>query len=135
MQAISSGVFSPDDRSRFTDLMNGIYNHDWFMLAGDFDAYAKAQRDVDQIWSDPVSWYGKTIRNTARIWAGSRLTEHPPICDGNLESMMSQSPTSNGKNGQTPSELPLAEIEAIISGSHANPFAVLGTTQDEQRRK
>ncbi len=39
---------------------------------------------------------------------------------------MSQSPASNGKNGQTPSELPLAEIEAIISGSHANPFAVLG---------
>ncbi|WP_137133485.1 1,4-alpha-glucan branching protein GlgB [Rhizobium sp. FKY42] len=39
---------------------------------------------------------------------------------------MSQSPASNGKNGPVPSELPLAEIEAIISGSHANPFAVLG---------
>ncbi len=75
LQAISSGVFSPDDRSRFTALIDGIYNHDWFMVAGDFDAYAKAQRDVDQIWADPVSWYGKTIRNTARMgWFSSDRT-------------------------------------------------------------
>jgi starch phosphorylase len=73
--AIASGVFSPDDRSRFTALMDGIYNNDWFMVAGDFDAYAKAQRDVDQIWSDPHAWYGKTIRNTARMgWFSSDRT-------------------------------------------------------------
>lgn len=75
LSSIASGVFSPDDRSRFAELMDGIYNNDWFMVAADFDAYAKAQRDVDAIWSDPVSWYGKTIRNTARMgWFSSDRT-------------------------------------------------------------
>ncbi|MDO1581951.1 glycogen/starch/alpha-glucan phosphorylase [Rhizobium oryzicola] len=75
LAAIASGVFSPDDRSRFTSLMDGIYNHDWFMVAGDFDAYAKAQREVDQIWNDQTSWYAKTIRNTARMgWFSSDRT-------------------------------------------------------------
>ncbi len=75
LQAIASGVFSPDDRNRFTGLVDGIYNHDWFMVAADFDAYAKAQREVDGIWTDKTAWYGKTIRNTARMgWFSSDRT-------------------------------------------------------------
>jgi starch phosphorylase len=75
LSAIASGVFSPDDRSRFTSLIDGIYNHDWFMVAADFDAYAAAQRTVDQIWADPRSWQSKTIRNTARMgWFSSDRT-------------------------------------------------------------
>ena len=75
LDAIATGVFSPDDRSRFTGLIDGIYNHDWFMLAADFDAYAAAQRTVDQIWTNPKSWHSKTIRNTARMgWFSSDRT-------------------------------------------------------------
>ena len=75
LDAIASGVFSPDDRSRFTGLIDGIYDHDWFMVTADFDAYAAAQRTVDQIWTDPKSWYSKTIRNTARMgWFSSDRT-------------------------------------------------------------
>ncbi|TNM62591.1 glycogen/starch/alpha-glucan phosphorylase [Aliirhizobium smilacinae] len=75
LNAIASGVFSPDDRSRCQELIDGIYNHDWFMVAADFDAYAAAQRTVDQIWTDPKSWYSKTIRNTARMgWFSSDRT-------------------------------------------------------------
>ncbi|MCJ8055523.1 glycogen/starch/alpha-glucan phosphorylase [Shinella curvata] len=75
LAAISSGVFSPDDRNRFAGLVDGIYNHDWFMVAADFDAYAKAQRQVDGIWTDKTAWYSKTIRNTARMgWFSSDRT-------------------------------------------------------------
>ncbi|KQR75928.1 maltodextrin phosphorylase [Rhizobium sp. Leaf384] len=75
LQAVASGVFSPDDRSRFAGLIDGIYAHDWFMVAADFDAYAKAQREVDAIWTDTKQWYGKTIRNTARMgWFSSDRT-------------------------------------------------------------
>jgi glycogen phosphorylase len=75
LAAISSGVFSPDDRNRFAGLVDGIYNHDWFMVAADFDAYAKAQREVDGIWTDKTAWYSKTIRNTARMgWFSSDRT-------------------------------------------------------------
>ena len=31
LAAIGSGVFSPDDRNRYTSLIDGIYSHDWFM--------------------------------------------------------------------------------------------------------
>ncbi len=55
--------------------MQGIYQHDWFMVAADFDAYAKAQREVDDIWTDTSAWYSKTIRNTARMgWFSSDRT-------------------------------------------------------------
>ena len=75
LSSIASGVFSPDDPSRFAGLMDGIYNNDWFMVAADFDAYAQAQRDVDTIWSDPKSWYEKTVHNTARMgWFSSDRT-------------------------------------------------------------
>ena len=75
LSSIASGVFSPDDRSRFSALIDGIYNSDWFMVAGDFDAYANAQREVDAIWSNPDSWYAKTVRNTARMgWFSSDRT-------------------------------------------------------------
>ncbi|MBX5158652.1 MULTISPECIES: glycogen/starch/alpha-glucan phosphorylase [unclassified Rhizobium] len=75
LAAISSGVFSPDDRNRYTALIDGIYSHDWFMVAADFDAYAQAQREVDQIWTDQSAWYTKTINNTARMgWFSSDRT-------------------------------------------------------------
>ncbi|QSZ59591.1 glycogen/starch/alpha-glucan phosphorylase [Rhizobium sp. ZX09] len=75
VSSIASGVFSPDDRSRFAGLIDGIYNSDWFMVAADFDAYAGAQREVDAIWSNPDSWYAKTVRNTARMgWFSSDRT-------------------------------------------------------------
>ncbi|MCF3642482.1 glycogen/starch/alpha-glucan phosphorylase [Rhizobium sp. TRM95111] len=75
LSAIASGVFSPDDRNRFAGLVDGIYNHDWFMVAADFDAYARAQREVDAIWLNKTSWNSKTIRNTARMgWFSSDRT-------------------------------------------------------------
>lgn len=75
LDAIASGVFSPDDRTRYAALIDGIYTHDWFMVAADFDAYAAAQRDVDTIWANPSEWYAKTINNTARMgWFSSDRT-------------------------------------------------------------
>ncbi|HEX7741476.1 MAG TPA: glycogen/starch/alpha-glucan family phosphorylase, partial [Sphingobium sp.] len=35
LDAIASGVFSPDDPNRYKDLVSGIYDHDWFMVAAD----------------------------------------------------------------------------------------------------
>jgi len=75
LTAISSGVFSQDDRDRFTDLVAGLYDHDWFMVTADFDAYAKAQRQVDALWVDEEAWYSRTIINTARVgWFSSDRT-------------------------------------------------------------
>jgi starch phosphorylase len=70
--AISSGVFSPDDPERYRGLMDGLYAHDWFMVAADFDAYAAAQRRVDALWRDSPAWHAKAIRNVAHMgWFSS----------------------------------------------------------------
>ncbi|KAA3450993.1 glycogen phosphorylase [Mesorhizobium sp. SARCC-RB16n] len=73
--AVSSGVFSPDDPNRYRDLINGLYNTDWFMVAADFDAYAACQRDVDAVWRNSPDWYARAIRNVARVgWFSSDRT-------------------------------------------------------------
>ncbi|MEO3998490.1 glycogen/starch/alpha-glucan phosphorylase [Mesorhizobium sp. CAU 1732] len=75
LEAISSGVFSPDQPDLYKDLIGGLYEHDWFMVAVDFDSYADAQRRVDGIWRESPRWYGMTIRNTARVgWFSSDRT-------------------------------------------------------------
>ena len=75
LQAISSGVFSPDEPDRYRTLVNGLYDNDWFMVAADFDAYAAAQRRIDGIWRNSPDWNAKAIRNTARVgWFSSDRT-------------------------------------------------------------
>ncbi|MBK8628709.1 MAG: glycogen/starch/alpha-glucan phosphorylase [Sphingomonadales bacterium] len=75
VQAISSGVFSHDDPGRYTALMDGLYDSDWFMLAADFDGYAAAQRQVDRRWEDQAGWRESAIRNIANVgWFSSDRT-------------------------------------------------------------
>ncbi|PEQ12610.1 glycogen phosphorylase [Novosphingobium sp. PC22D] len=75
LSAIATGVFSPDDRDRYADLIGGIYERDWFMLAADFDGYAAAQRTVDKRWEDPAGWCASAIRNIANVgWFSSDRT-------------------------------------------------------------
>jgi starch phosphorylase len=75
LEMISSGVFSPDDPNRYRDLVGGLYDHDWFMVARDFDAYAAAQAEVETLWRNSRRWYGMAIRNTAHMgWFSSDRT-------------------------------------------------------------
>jgi starch phosphorylase len=75
LDSIVSGVFSPDDPNRYRDLVGGLFDHDWFMVARDFDAYSSAQRNVDALWNNPRKWYSMAIRNTAHVgWFSSDRT-------------------------------------------------------------
>ena len=75
LTAIASGVFSPDDPHRYTGLIGDLYDHDWFMVAADFDAYAAAQRAIDQRWSDPAGWGAAAVHNIAHMgWFSSDRT-------------------------------------------------------------
>jgi len=67
LDSIATGVFSPDDPHRYRDLIGGLYDHDWFMVARDFDAYVAAQSKVDKIWQDKKKWTAMAIRNTASV--------------------------------------------------------------------
>ncbi len=75
VHSIASGVFSPDDPTRYAGLMDGLLNSDWFMVAADFDAYAVAQRAVDARWQDRAAWRRSAIHNVARVgWFSSDRT-------------------------------------------------------------
>jgi len=75
VNAIASGVFSPDDPDRYAGLMGGLYDHDWFMVAADFDSYHAAQRSIDQRWEDQAGWRAAAIRNIANVgWFSSDRT-------------------------------------------------------------
>jgi starch phosphorylase len=75
VEAISSGVFSPDDPHRYAGLMDGLYNSDWFLLAADFESYAAAQRDVERRWEDQRGWRKSALLNIANVgWFSSDRT-------------------------------------------------------------
>ena len=68
-------MFSHDDPQRYTELMNGLLDHDWFMVAADFDSYSLAQRNVDSRWLDQKAWRASCIRNIANVgWFSSDRT-------------------------------------------------------------
>jgi len=75
LSAIASGVFSPDDPHRYVDLIGGIYDHDWFMVAADFDAYCSAQRQADVRFRDKRGWQTSAVHNVANVgWFSSDRT-------------------------------------------------------------
>ena len=72
MERIASGMFSPEELSRYHGLVEAIEGPDPFMVAADFDAYWEAQRAVDATWRNPAVWWRKSILNTARMdWFSS----------------------------------------------------------------
>jgi len=69
------GTFSAGDHGRYQSIRDSLFQNDWFMVAADFDAYAKAQRHVDAIWRKPEGWTVKTILNTVNMgWFSSDRT-------------------------------------------------------------
>jgi starch phosphorylase len=75
LDAVARGAFSPDDPDRYAGLVHTLRHHDHFMVAFDFDAYWKAQRELDALWFDPPAWWRKSILNTARMgWFSSDRT-------------------------------------------------------------
>ena len=75
LKQIASGVFSPDDVNRYRDLIQNLYDTDWFLVTADFDSYYKAQRDADAVWNTPAEWNRMAILNTARVgWFSSDRT-------------------------------------------------------------
>jgi starch phosphorylase len=75
LEAVETGVFSPDDRTRYRDLVAAIRGDDWFMVANDFDSYFDAQREADARWLAGEAWWRSAVLNTAGVgWFSSDRT-------------------------------------------------------------
>ena len=75
LDAVAGGVFSPDDRNRYRDLVDIVTYHDHFMVSADFDSYFAMQRQVDAKWADKDAWWRSSVLNTAHVgWFSSDRT-------------------------------------------------------------
>ncbi|MFN4131151.1 MAG: glycogen/starch/alpha-glucan phosphorylase, partial [Paracoccaceae bacterium] len=66
LQMLAEGRFSPEDKGRYHELVHRVWNHDYFLVASDFDAYDKAQALVDTAYADRDRWVKMAALNTAR---------------------------------------------------------------------
>ena len=64
---IRGGFFSPDERGLFQPLIDLLLNEDRYMVLADFDAYHRAQMQIDALYCDTEEWTKKSIINVARI--------------------------------------------------------------------
>ena len=72
LEAVRSGVFSPDDPGRYAPIVEDLYNSDYFMVAADFADYAKAQREAARLYRKSAKWRHMSLRNTANAgWFSS----------------------------------------------------------------
>jgi glycogen phosphorylase len=70
-----SGRYSEGDTNRYRPIVDSLYNGDWFMVASDFEAYAKCQRQVDKLWTTQDRWTEKAILNSVQMgWFSSDRT-------------------------------------------------------------
>lgn len=75
LEQIEAGVFSPDDPTRYRDLVASLRGNDYFMVAADFDDYYAAQRRVGETWRNTDAWWRSAVLNTANMgWFSSDRT-------------------------------------------------------------
>ncbi len=72
---LGQGELSPDAPDRFRGLLDGLLAHDHYMVAADFDAYWRAQRNVDVLWCDRNAWWRRSVLNMSGMgWFSSDRT-------------------------------------------------------------
>ena len=123
----------PTIRDRYRDLIGGLYDHDWFMVAADFDAYAAAQREVDALWTRRPDWWYARRSATRRGWAGSRRTARSgnmPRRSGTSACEPAAKAIAAGEDAamkkprparSRPRSRSTGDVEAIVAGTHADP--------------
>ena len=68
IDAIASGVFSPDQPDRFMPIVQGLLDHgDHYFLLADYAQYVAAQDRVDALYADADAWTATAIRNVAAM--------------------------------------------------------------------
>ena len=72
LDAIGSGLFSPDDPGRYRGLVDSLlWGGDHYLLLADYASYVETQGRVDALYRDPAAWARRAILNVAGMGAFS----------------------------------------------------------------
>ena len=67
IDAIGGGAYSPGELERYRGLVDGLLNHDTYMLMADFADYVATQARVDALYRDPSAWATRALLNVAAM--------------------------------------------------------------------
>ena len=82
LEALRSGMFSPQDPGRYVHIADNLTWSDYFLVCSDFSDYWRAQREVDNAYVDRKAWAQMAARNVARSgWFSSDRTIRGYMCD------------------------------------------------------
>ncbi len=71
LDMIGAGHFSPEDKHLFRPLVDGLLDHDEYLLLADYQSYIDCQDRVGQAYQLTGDWTRKSILNVARMGAFS----------------------------------------------------------------
>jgi starch phosphorylase len=64
---LAAGCFSPDEPTRYHDIVNDLRHHDEYMTCADFDDYVRCHDEVARVWQDRTRWQQMSLANIARM--------------------------------------------------------------------
>jgi starch phosphorylase len=67
LDAIQSGMFSPDEPARFRPIVDTLLGGDHYLVLADFKSYAACQRGVEAVYADQAEWTRRAILNVAEM--------------------------------------------------------------------
>ncbi len=62
---VDSGFFAMDEPKRFAPIVDSLRQKDPYLIGADFEDYARAHREVDQAWRNPIQWQRHVLHNIA----------------------------------------------------------------------
>jgi glycogen phosphorylase len=65
IDAVLSGVFSPQEPARYKPLMDSLLQRDQYLLLADFASYLQAQQAVDVLYQHSAQWDARAVANIA----------------------------------------------------------------------
>ena len=81
VEALNSGLFSHGDRELFRPLVDGLLEHDPYLVLRDFQSYVDCQQEVGRCYADAARWTRTSILNVARIGRFSADRAIREYCD------------------------------------------------------